>query len=347
MTEITQIEGQILSAPLVFEELAFFCGLKSDNTMRVFAVDLLSAVVVWDLELAGFPPCYWSCGVIAGESLVTFDAGRILRVDLRTGRLLAERDLGTDFHVTSPAVASEGTIYVATIRGELMALASDLSTKWVVAGEAQAGISNRVIYSPPAIVDQIIVYQTCGGWQGEVIAVNARTGKEIWRSSGRDGRGVPTVNDRFAFVHFVRKSQGVEPLSELQALQLSTGERRWSVPIPGYPVDDPPLEGGCVLAGRRLYHCFRPGFLEARSWEDGQLLWERPLTADCRNAPVADSSCVFVVTETGSVGAFERETGSRQWSFELHDQLSSTPAVSSHGIVITSRQGKLWIIKNE
>ena len=110
IARVTQIEGQILSAPLIFENLAIFCGLKRNDAVRVFAVDLLSGVVLWNLALAGLPPCYWSCGVIEKESLVTFDAERVLRIDLRTGRLVAERDLGADFHVTSPAVESTASL---------------------------------------------------------------------------------------------------------------------------------------------------------------------------------------------------------------------------------------------
>lgn len=188
-----------------------------------------------------------------------------------------------------------------------------------------------------------VVYATSG--TGDVVALNAETGTEIWRRKPAGPlRGSPTV--AFNSVYVMTQD------NQIHALSTTTGESLWqdaaSVGQSGvFGVAAPAAGQGSVIAG------YSSGELVTYRYENGRVLWSDALArtsistevgalTDVDADPIISNGQVFALGQGGRMAAYELVTGQRIWELTLAG--ISTPALAGEWIFTLTDDARLLAI---
>ena len=184
------------------------------------------------------------------------------------------------------------------------------------------------------------VYATDG--LGDVVALDAATGKEVWRAKpGAPLRGAPSIDSTNIYV--------LSQDNQLYALSKDDGKVSWtqsgSIETQGvFGVAAPAVDKGTVVAG------FSSGELNAYRYENGRILWQDALSrstvstsvsslADIDADPVIDRGIVFAVGQGGRMVALEIVSGQRLW--EQNFAGISTPWVAGEWVFLITDDARL------
>jgi len=177
---------------------------------------------------------------------------------------------------------------------------------------------------------------------GDVVALNATTGAELWRAKpGGPLRGAPSISDGNLYV--------LTQDNQLFALSQADGSVVWtqsgSIESQGvFGVAAPAASQGTVVAG------FSSGELNAYRYENGRTLWQDALSrssistsvsslADIDADPVIDRGLVFAVGQGGRTVALEIVSGTRIW--EQNFAGISTPWVAGEWLFLVTDDARL------
>ncbi|SFP50480.1 PQQ-like beta-propeller repeat protein [Sphingomonas rubra] len=184
------------------------------------------------------------------------------------------------------------------------------------------------------------VYATDG--VGDVVALNAADGKELWRAKpGGPLRGSPTIANGTVYV--------LSQDNQLFALNQADGKVQWSqsgtLETQGvFGVGAPAASQGSVVAG------FSSGELSAYRYENGRVLWQDALSrtsittsvsslADIDAAPVIEEGRVYAVGQGGRMVSLELATGQRLWEQNLAG--ISTPWIAGEWLFVVTDDARL------
>lgn len=176
----------------------------------------------------------------------------------------------------------------------------------------------------------------------EVIALDATTGTEIWRTKvSAPIHSPPTVRKGRVFT--------VSVDDVLHALDAADGGVLWTHPAIAETAaivggGSPAVDGGVVVAP------FSSGELIALKVENGQTLWDDSLAggrrtdelgslSEIRAAPVIDRNRVIAISFSGLMAAIDLRTGRRIWDVAIGGL--QTPWVAGNYIYVLSTGGKL------
>lgn len=183
---------------------------------------------------------------------------------------------------------------------------------------------------------------------GEVAALDAKTGAEIWKVKPAGPlRGSPTI--AFNAVYVMTQD------NQIHALNAADGKPLWeesgAIGQAGvFGVAAPAAGQGTVIAG------YSSGELVAYRYENGRTLWSDALArtsistqvgtlTDVDADPIIDSGRVYALGQGGRMAAYELVTGQRLWELNLAG--ISTPAVAGDWIfTLTDDSRLLAIAKN-
>lgn len=155
---------------------------------------------------------------------------------------------------------------------------------------------------------------------GQVIALDAATGKQIWRVDvPAPVHSPPTVADGRVFV--------ITDQNELDVLSAADGSKLWTQNGLPEPAE---LAGGAAaaVAGDVVVVPYSSGELYALRVENGRRLWSDNLAAaqpigalsslaDIHGMPVIDRDRVFAISHSGLLVAIDLRTGDRVWERDI------------------------------
>jgi outer membrane protein assembly factor BamB len=184
------------------------------------------------------------------------------------------------------------------------------------------------------------VYATDG--LGDVVALSAAEGKEIWRAKpGGPLRGAPTLANGQVYV--------LSQDNQLYALGDADGKVAWtqsgSLETQGvFGVAAPAASAGTVVAG------FSSGELNAYRYENGRTLWQDALSrtsistsvsslADIDADPVIEDGRVYAVGQGGRMVAVDISTGQRLWEQNLAG--ISTPWIAGEWLFVLTDDARV------
>jgi outer membrane protein assembly factor BamB len=184
------------------------------------------------------------------------------------------------------------------------------------------------------------VYGTDG--LGDVVALSAADGKEIWRAKpGGPLRGAPTLANGQVYV--------LSQDNQLYALGDTDGKVAWtqsgSLETQGvFGVAAPAASSGTIVAG------FSSGELNAYRYENGRTLWQDALSrtsistsvsslADIDADPVIEDGRVYAVGQGGRMVAVEIATGQRLWEQNLAG--ISTPWIAGEWLFVLTDDARV------
>ncbi len=156
----------------------------------------------------------------------------------------------------------------------------------------------------PVLAEGAILYAT---WDNRLQAVDAHTGKELWRRTAEATSGLVVAERSVYLMDMARK---------LLAVDLRTGQLRHKFPS-GAVYGTPAFSDGVIYVGG-ADRVFRA--LDARS---GKEIWRAELSGKLvhRIAPVVVAKRVYLATVDGGVHAFNADTGEGQWSVVAKGQI--------------------------
>ncbi|MBJ6122812.1 PQQ-binding-like beta-propeller repeat protein [Sphingomonas mollis] len=237
-------------------------------------------------------------------------------------------------------VVAEGKMFVIDVAAAVHAIAADTgATLWTV--ELSPGKKNSGSrFGGGVSYDDGKVYADDG--LGDVVALNAADGKELWRAKpGGPLRGAPTVANGNVYV--------LSQDNQIFAINQADGKVQWAqsgtLETQGvFGVAAPAASQGSVVAG------YSSGELSAYRYENGRVLWQDALSrtsittsvsslADIDAAPVIDQGRVYAVGQGGRMVALELSTGQRLWEQNLAG--ISTPWIAGEWLFVVTDDARL------
>jgi outer membrane protein assembly factor BamB len=240
----------------------------------------------------------------------------------------------------SPVIA-DGKLFAMDVDATVHAFASDSGNKLWSTTIAKANKKTRSArFGGGVSYDDGKVYAADG--LGDVVALNATTGAELWRAKpGGPLRGAPSISDGNLYV--------LSQDNQLFALSENDGSVVWtqsgSLETQGvFGVAAPAASQGTIVAG------FSSGELNAYRYENGRTLWQDALSrssistsvsslADIDADPVIDRGLVFAVGQGGRTVALEIVSGQRIW--EQNFAGISTPWVAGEWLFLVTDDARL------
>ena len=161
----SESKNRLVASPLVIKNVAY----QPSSDGNVYAVDITTHNAAWNQPAQTGGPIWatpatdGSCGCIYVASM----DHRVYKLDASTGRLQVKSgDLGGAV-VGTPAVGSDGTLYVGTFGKELLALDNvNLSVKWRFS-------TRDWVWAGPALANNVLYF---GDLSGNFYALNAADG---------------------------------------------------------------------------------------------------------------------------------------------------------------------------
>jgi len=197
---------------------------------------------------------------------------------------------------------------------------------------------------------------------GDVIAFDAKTGKELWSSDLSD-----VDNERSFWGSRVSAMLAGGPVAgvnkifigseggKVYALNTKSGELVWQADIKGEIISSPAVDSGVVVVNTAS------GIMKAFNADNGEELWEieqdvPALTLRGISQPVIASGGVLIGTGKGSVNVYLLDKGQQGWSTEIGEPAGSTeleriidvdssPVVFGDKVYAVSSQGNLAAIE--
>ena len=309
----------------------------------ILRILLLSAIV-----------CLAGCGSWIGEDEEIIDPPALL-VDfpqsIKINRLWSRNTgSGTDdqYLLLAPIVSGQ-TIYIADTDLKVMALDT---AKGKVLWKHKIKLGDTGFWSGgdevhltggPGFGNNLVFV---GSSKGDVIAMDAKTGDEIWTSKlSSEILSAPIIAEDGTVI--VRTLDG-----KIYALNGTNGKRLWSYDqtVPSLTLrgtSAPTIEGNIVLAG------FDGGHLVALETSSGRVMWDTSITTatgrseldkmiDIDSAPVVVDGIVYVVTFQGQLAALTLNTGRMLWNKDMSSFAGFT--IDGNNLYITDSKSVIWAL---
>lgn len=309
------------------------------------------------------PSTSWP-GLAADENNAYLAFGpSVIAVNLENGnqrwRYSPTEEEATTFYA-QPAIDEEGTVYVGSYDGDVVALDAERGTvQWkdvVTAG--------RVVGGPVVAGDLLLVPSS----DRQLYAVDKSNGQQVWTfSSERPIWASPRVNGEVVYL------AGLD--HHLYALEVESGQLIWDREFDGALADQPSSFDGALLVGtfgQSLHAVNREsGNIEwtvsTDDWvwgnpavgEDaayfgdvsggffavdrqGRPLWQESLESGVAASPAYHDGLVYIVTEAGGVFARNAQQGDSAWPEErgIEGRLLSDPIVVNDLLLVAALDGE-------
>jgi outer membrane protein assembly factor BamB len=222
--------------------------------------------------------------------------------------------------LSSPAIGTDGVVYVGSEDSCLYAVNPNGTEKWRFKTMGRVG-------SAPAIADGGVIY--FGSSDGKAYAVGPDGGKRWEYSTGGEVSSSPAIGgDGSVYVGSAD--------SCLHALR-PDGALDWSYPTGGPVVASPVVDDqGNLYFGSHdsVFYCLKP---------DGSLKWSYPTGGWIQaSAALVSGAVVYFTSFDGQIHALDME-GGLLWKHDIGDSVLSSPAVGWNGLVyVGSDQGPLY-----
>lgn len=360
----TRLYGAALDSPVVWYDPALGKTLAFIGTEHgdIVAVDVSTGRIVWSRWLGS---TIMSTPILSEGSLFvgTFDSPRVYKLNGSTGAvqcsIASPQPIdGTPVAATPPNgrwTVYFGTTDNVTAPGPMLAInARNCSLEWSFSGYAsQSGTWDPAAYAVDAAGVPLVLFGSADP-DSAVYAVNANTGKEVWRFAAYNpppgiydiGAGItvspPHVNGFAQGVAYVASKYGV-----MYAINLTSGALIWSY---NYNAALHVVGGGistAALDGTNLVVGIHGGLIDINA-VTGTLIWhyQDPANIEVDSSPAiagpAGSQIVVVGDLAGGVDVVSLATGSQLYHYQTANYITASPAVSDGNILIASADGYLY-----
>lgn len=326
------------------------------STATNLPVKWSDANLVWKTELPGggqSSPIIWGDRIFLTSALAQGKERLVLCVDRKTGKILwqqtAWKGEPEKSHImngwASATCVTDGEIVIAFFGvGGLHAFSLEGKPLWSKDLGKFAGPWGTA--ACPILVDNFVVQNCDSDENAHLIALDKKTGKEMWRTKRRDYRGWSTPIEVNAGSHHELVLNGHEGV---QGYDPKTGRELWfckSAAGRGEPTITPAGDGLCVvngLKGGEIYSV-RPG--GTGDVTDSRMMWHTPRRgARDTPSPIVVGDFLTVVDMDGTATCYSVADGHIYWKQRLEGKYSGSPIAAAGLAYFTNEDGKTMVIK--
>ena len=270
----------------------------------------------------------------------------------KDGSLLWEKsfDAGSDLpevhikhNLSSPSCVTDGErVYAWFGTGLVVALTMDGEEVWRRAlNEENSPFDVRWGHgSSPMLYDNALMLLVDHPHDAYLLAVDKKTGKDIWRKDREGKRSYTTpflVNSKAGDLLVLNTNDGIE------ALDAKTGALRWSAgPENRVPVSTPVHHDGVLYSSRGHYSS---PFMALRvDSGDPELRWQVGSGAPYVSSLLYANGLVFMATERGIASAIDAETGETVWKKRLPGVFSASPVFAGGNVYFAAENGTTYVV---
>jgi outer membrane protein assembly factor BamB len=239
--------------------------------------------------------------------------------------------------VEFPPAVAYGRLYFANADGVLFAVDTGrVRARWTFRARrctaASPAIDRHTVYM--AFLNRPPCNASRSGIDGQVVALNADTGKVRWRVTIGPTESSPLVVDGVVYVG--------DWNGKLYALNAASGSVRWTFDTGGKIKDAVAYAGGRVYFGSYDHHVYA---LNART---GKLFWKA--SAQQRlgprgtfySTPALAYDRLYIGSTDGKVYSYGATSGKLRWSHGTGDYVYASPAVWSRRVFVGSYSGTFY-----
>lgn len=303
-------KGAILSSPTIKNGEVYF--LSGDNTF--YALEASTGKMLWSFKIEGTNEArddydYWQSSAAIDERNVYFGGGNgiVYALDATTGKDVWQQHL----HFQNPDTYKDFPVILH-------------SSPIVASGVIYMGISGYIydLRAEP----------------GNVLALDAKTGKQIWTSELMQAVDSSPAIDNHA-VYFGMRNGGIA------ALDIKTGKTLWRDHSVQYDLSSPAIYNGTIFSGSSDQHQ-----LLALDASTGEAKWAFSTYAAVHASPVTDGKIVYCasansyVEDTGYVYAVDAETGVEKWNLQIGGNIISSPTIHDGVLYVGNDDFNLYAI---
>ena len=239
--------------------------------------------------------------------------------------------------VEFPPSIAYGRLYFGNSKGTLFAVETKhVRTAWHVS-------TRRCTAATPAIAAHTVFMSflnhppcnaTRSGLDGEVVALNADTGKVRWRVKMGPTESSPLVANGLVYVG--------DWNGKVYALSAATGRTVWS-----YQTGDK-VKDGLALAGKHVYFGSYDSHVYALNARTGKLFWRSSAQerlgprGTFYSTPAVAYDRVYIGSTDGKMYSYGATSGKLRWSHGTGDYVYASPAVWERRVLVGSYNGTFY-----
>ena len=254
--------------------------------------------------------------------------GNVVALDPASGKKLWEKQLGVP--IRAAPTAAGGRVFIITADGRFFSFnGADGAENWAVRGLPQQ--ASLLIGTSPAVDGDIAVVPYPSG---DVVALKITDGAAAWSESLARTRTTSQLNslsDAARPVIDAGTVFAVGHAGRMIATQAKTGERLWSLNLPGTQMP--------WVAGDSVFVVDTGGQLMAVGRHDGKIQWTAKLPGDGAWAgPVLAGGSLWLASAKGQLVSVEPQTGKVGASTDLGSPVYIAPVVA---------QGRMYVLTDK
>lgn len=266
----------------------------------------------------------------SGRLYVANGYGIVAALDPSSGRVLWNKNIGAP--VRAAPTAAGDRVYVITVQGRFYCLnGGDGTEVWSSRGlPQQASIMTST--SPAVDGDMVVVPFP----SGDVMALKVSDGTPVWTENlarTRQTSELASMSDVARPVIDNGTVFAIGHAGRMVATQSKTGERLWSVNIPG--IQTP------AVAGDLVFVVDTRGQLMALARSDGKTRWTAQLPAGNWSGPVLAGGMLWLTSNKGQLVGAEAGTGKIVSQQDLGDAVYIPPIVAQGRMFVLTDAAKL------
>ncbi|MSR31050.1 MAG: hypothetical protein EXR99_06030 [Gemmataceae bacterium] len=309
--------------------------------------------LAWKIPLQGRG---LSCPVIAGGRLfLTSCSGyrqnklHILAFDPLTGKQLWERQLASTGNPTchpktcmaAPTPATDGQrVFTLFATGDLAAFDRDGNLLWYRSLEIDyPDITNMVgLAASPVLWKDVLVVPMDNAGDSLVVAVDARTGKNLWKISRPRiiNWSTPAIVAQGAH----SASVILQTENSVLAVDAQTGSEKWKLETPGPSTVPTPTSGeGLLLApGKETL------VLDATGKSVPTPKWKSPKLAGGYSSPLIHQGKIYGLSSIG-LNVFDSQDGKEIALIRMKGPFSGSPVIGANHLYLVNEEGTAFVVR--
>lgn len=318
----------------------------------------------WNIRLPGYgqsSPVVWGNQVyvtsVSGEMK---DSLHLLAINLSDGQTIWQRDFSGTQKVKDSDAVSRGAptpvvdadrVYVLFESGDLFALTHSGEQIWSRSivkdyGEFKGphGFS-----SSPVLADEKLIIQVCHGGPSYLLALNPRTGENVWKVDhpAQTGWSTPAIVEREGDDLIIVTSVG-----SVRAYSAGDGHEEWFVTgLSGNSTASPTVRGDLVVigAGQR-----DPGDKGASiaiklggqgDVTSTHIVWQSSKATTGYSSPLVHEGHAYLVNKVGVATCVDIQSGEVRWTERLAGTCWASPVAVGEHVVFFCKDGDVMVFK--
>jgi len=326
--------------------------------------------VAWKTEIPGeswSSPVVWGDQVLLTTATESGESCHVLALDRRTGAVQWDREVfrqqprrkeARNTYAT-PTPATDGErVYACFGDGSFVALSLTGAVVWT--NRSYPFYSQHGLGTAPILQDGLLIMARDGssdgddkklGWQtpwdqSYVVALDAKTGRERWKTSrglSRISHGAPCIWDNEGHPQVVSEAGDV-----VQGFDLKNGERLWTSEVIGEgKVPSAVIGEGMVFTsggwgGKETIKAFRLG--GRGDLKESNLVWEQKKGMPKLSSMVFVKPHLFAITDGGVATCLRGDSGQIVWQERVGGNFAASPVAAAGRIYCVGDSGETTVI---